>query len=83
MKDNYNKEIRLQCATCGGESSFVKDEKTGVITCKKCNRIYYGGLDELVELNQQRIDDEKQLMIKEVNKEIKKEIKSIFKKLKF
>lgn len=56
MKDDYSKEIHLQCATCGGEDYFETDKDTGVITCKKCNRKYYGGYDELVNLNQKRIE---------------------------
>lgn len=51
MKQNYNKHIKLTCATCGSGDFFEKNEKTGVITCKKCNRVYHGGYDELVELN--------------------------------
>jgi len=51
MKDDYSKSIKLQCATCGAEDFFETDEQTGVITCAKCNRIYNGGYDELVDLN--------------------------------
>lgn len=43
MKDNYDKTIKLQCATCGAEDFFETDEQTGIITCTKCNRIYNGG----------------------------------------
>ena len=51
MKDDYSKSIKHQCATCGAEDFFETDEQTGVITCAKCNRIYNGGYDELVDLN--------------------------------
>lgn len=54
MKQNYDKHIKLTCATCGSGDFFEKNEKTGVITCKKCNRVYHGGYDELVELNQKK-----------------------------
>lgn len=36
MKQNYNKLIKLLCATCGSGDFFEKNEETGVITCKKC-----------------------------------------------
>ena len=80
MKDNYNKSIRLQCATCGAEDFFETDVQTGVITCTKCNRIYNGGYDELVGLNQRRIDDELELTKEEIQKDLKKEIQDMFKK---
>lgn len=48
MKQNYNRSIKLVCVTCGSDSSFSTDEQTGIITCKKCNRVYYDGKDELM-----------------------------------
>lgn len=80
MKKNYNKSIKLQCATCGADSFFETDEQTGVITCTKCNRVYYGGYDELVNLNQKRIGDEVELTKEEVVKDLKKDIMDMFKK---
>jgi ribosomal protein L37AE/L43A len=81
MEDNYNKSISLQCPTCGSECSFETDEKTGVITCKKCNRIYHGGYEELVDLNQRRIDDEMQLLVDEVEADLSKKINKLFENL--
>lgn len=80
MKNNYSKSIRLQCATCGAEDFFETDELTGVITCTKCNRMYNGGYDELVELNQRHIDDELELAKEEIEKDLNKEIQNMFKK---
>mgnify|MGYP003327405430 CR=1 FL=1 len=80
MKKNYNKSIKLQCATCGADCFFETDEQTGVITCAKCNRVYYGGYDELVNLNQKRIEDEVELTKEEVMKDLNKEIMDVFKK---
>lgn len=79
MKNNYSKSIMLQCVTCGAEDFFETDEQTGVITCIKCNRIYNGGYDELVELNKKRIDDEVELTKEEIQKDLNKEILNIFK----
>lgn len=79
MKTNYDKNIALQCQTCGSESAFETDENTSVVTCKRCNRVYHGGYDELVELNQRRIDDEIQLTVNEVERDLTKEITKMFK----
>lgn len=83
MKKNYSKEIPLICPTCGGSGTFETDEQTGVITCKKCNRIFYGGYDELVELNQQRIGDEVDATTKEIRKDLNKDLIKMFKKAGF
>lgn len=80
MKDDYSKSIKLQCATCGSEDFFETDEQTGVITCTKCKRIYNGGYDELVDLNQRRIDDELELTKEEIEKDLCKDIQNMFKK---
>ena len=80
MKDNYNKTIRLQCAICGSEDFFETNMQTGVITCIKCNRVYNGGYDELVELNQKRIDNELGLIEEEIQKDLSKDIQNIFRK---
>lgn len=80
MKQNYNKQIKLVCATCGSGDFFDKDEDTGVITCKKCNRVYYGGYDEIVELNQQQIGTEIENMKQEVQQDLLRDINNIFKK---
>ena len=83
MKDDYNKKISLQCATCGSECSFITDERTGFVICKKCNRKYYGGYDELKDLNQCRIDDEMNLLVGQVKKDFTKDISKMFKDLGF
>ena len=80
VKDNYSKSINLQCSTCGGEDFFETDEHTGIITCTKCNRTYNGGYDELVELNQKRINDELELTKEEIEKDLNKDILNMFKK---
>ena len=80
MKKNYNKEITLLCVTCGANHAFITDEITGVITCQKCNRIYYDGYNELAELNQKRVDEEMQIFVKELKKDVEKEIVKMLKK---
>lgn len=83
MKQNYNKHIKLICATCGSSDFFDKNEETGVITCKKCNRVYNGGYDEIVELNEKIISSEVESMKKEVEQDIIKELNNMFKKAGF
>lgn len=83
MKQNYNKHIKLICATCGSSDFFDKNEKTGVITCKKCNRVYNGGYDEIVELNEKNISAEVESMKKEVEQDIIKDLNNMFKKAGF
>ena len=83
MKQNYNKQIKLLCSTCGSGDFFYINEETGVITCKKCNRIYYGGYDEIVELNQQCISSNVENMRQEVQQDLIKDLNSMFKKAGF
>lgn len=80
MKKNYSKEIHLICPTCGGSGTFETDEQTGIIKCKKCNRIFYGGYDELMELNQQRIGDEMDSTTKDIIKDLQKDFVKKLKK---
>ena len=58
MDKNYNKSIKLHCITCGDDSSFECNDNKSYIKCTKCNREYFGGYDELVELNQAYIAQE-------------------------
>lgn len=80
MTKNYNRSIKLLCVTCGSGDTFVTDEQIGVITCKKCNRIYHGGKDELIELNQSLINKEVEAMKKVVKNDMIKELNDMFRK---
>lgn len=82
LKDNYYRTVSLRCMTCGATYAFKTDEKTGYITCLKCNRIYRGGEDELAALNEALIEEEQNMLIEEVQKDIEKEIDNIFRSLK-
>jgi RNase P subunit RPR2 len=82
LKDDYSKQIVLRCMTCGATYAFETCEKNGSITCKKCNRVYHGGKEELVRLNEALIADEQELLVEEVTKDIGKEIQKMFKNLK-
>lgn len=79
MKDDYNKSIKLRCITCGDDSSFEPNEDKTYIKCMRCGREYFGGYDELVELNQEQIDSEIKNIQEEITKDLEKEIKKMFK----
>ena len=82
LKDKYMRQVPLRCMTCGATYAFEMDEKTGFVTCHKCNRVYRGGEEELVRLNEALIEDEKEILLEEVQKDIEKEFQKAFKNLK-
>ncbi len=82
LKDEYSKQISLRCMTCGATYAFETDEKTGYITCHKCNRVYRGGEEELISLNESLIEEEQQELIDEVQNDVEKELQKMFNKLK-
>lgn len=82
LKDDYSRSIALHCMTCGATYAFETDEKTGYITCRKCNRVYRGGEEELVRLNEALIADEQEQLVEEVTKDIEKELQKMFKNIK-
>lgn len=81
LKSEYSRSVALRCMTCGASYAFEIDEKTGYVTCRKCNRVYRGGKEELIELNEVLLEDEKQLLAEEVRKDVEKEFKKIFKNI--
>lgn len=83
MQDNYRVEVNLRCSTCGSNSSFITDEETGIIKCSKCNRIYYGGREELIGLNQNLIEVEFDSVKNKITKDLHKQISDSFKKAGF
>lgn len=78
LKEDYSKQIALRCMTCGATYAFETDEETGCITCQKCNRVYRGGKEELISLNETLIEDEQEQLIDEVRRDMEKEIHKIF-----
>lgn len=80
MKDSYNRQIPLRCATCGSSSDFEFNDDKSYVKCTKCNREYFGGYDELVELNQAHIQDELDDMKAEVEQDAAKYLQDSLKK---
>lgn len=80
MKDNYHRDIALRCATCGSSSDFEYNDDKSYVKCRKCNREYHGGYDELVELNQAHIQAELDDMKAEVEQDAAKYLQDSLKK---
>jgi ribosomal protein S27E len=78
MKENYNKSISLRCGSCG-DTSFEFNEDKSWVKCKRCDREYHGGYDELVELNQGEINEQLSEMKKEVSQDLKKDLDKMLK----
>ena len=69
MKDIYHRNIELRCSICGSCIDFEFIEDKTYIKCKKCNREYSGGYDELIEMNQAHIQEELDDMKAEVKQD--------------
>lgn len=80
MKKSYDRSIQLRCVVCGSADDFEFNEDKTYIKCKKCNREYPGGYDELVELNQAHIQEELDDMKAEVEQDAAKYIQDSLKK---
>lgn len=80
MKKNYNKSIRLRCVVCGSDSDFESNEDKTYIKCTKCNREYFGGYDELVELNKGLIDEEIDKTKDEIKNDVHDELAAMLNK---
>lgn len=57
MKTEYS--VNLKCDTCGSEDHFEYNEDKNYVKCTMCGRKYFGGIDELKELNQETFDSVK------------------------
>jgi len=79
MKDSYNKSIHLQCITCG-DTDFEFSEDKSWVKCNRCGKEYLGGYDELVELNQEKINLELDMTKEEIGKDLQKDMIDMLKK---
>jgi len=78
MKDDYRINVQLKCATCGGED-FNSNEDKSYIKCNLCNREYFGGYDELVEFNQEKINESIEDIKNEVQDDLQNDLSEMFK----
>ena len=83
LKKDYSREVSLRCLTCGADYAFEFDDQTGHVTCYKCNRVYYGGEEELQHLNEVLIADELELLSEELVSDFTDELSKMFKNLNF
>ena len=58
MQTEYS--LKLRCATCGCDDKFEFNEDKSYVKCTFCNREYFGGIEELKELNTDTIDEVKE-----------------------
>lgn len=79
MKD-YTRSIQLRCVVCGSNSDFECNEDQSYIRCRKCNREYMGGYNELVELNKAYIQDEISVMKDDIKKDVEKQLRDSLRK---
>lgn len=77
MKGQYN--VSLRCATCGCDDKFEFNEDKSYVKCTFCNREYFGGIEELAELNEDLIDEVKEEIEQNVTTYIHDELKKAFK----
>lgn len=83
FKKDYSRDVSLKCLTCGADYAFEVDEQTCHVTCHKCNRVYYGGEEELQHLNEVLIADEVESLSEELLSDFNDELTKALKNLKF
>ena len=72
-------EVKLRCVTCGCDDHFEFNEDKSYIKCTFCNREYFGGIDELLELNNDAVEDVKEEIGKDFQKQLKQQLTKAFK----
>ena len=77
LRNNYT--IKLRCATCGSDEHFEFNEDKSYIKCAMCNREYFGGIEELKELNVDVFDEVKNQIEENAKSYIKDELRKAFK----
>ena len=77
MKKEYF--LCLKCATCGREDSCEYSDDKSYIKCTFCNREYFGGIEELKELNEQQLRELKKKMKQDALTHLQNELKKVFK----
>lgn len=78
MKNNYSKDIPMQCSTCAG-LEFKFDDDNSLAQCVRCDRTFTR--EELIRENGARIESEVEVMKARVAKDIHHKIKTIFSKI--
>lgn len=75
MQTEYS--LKLRCATCGCDDKFEFNEDKSYVKCTFCNREYFGGIEELKELNIDAIDEVKEQIKRNFRMNLKKHLRGI------
>lgn len=78
MKNRYKTSVALVRKGCGSKEITLSDDKSHA-KCNICLREYAGGYDELIKLNQSRINAGVEKMKKEIVQDARKDIEKMFK----
>ncbi len=79
MKKDYGRSIVLRCVICGSSDHFEFNNDKSYVKCTLCNKEYFGGYDELVEMNEEMIAEEVKSIKEDVKKDIEKDIRDMLK----
>lgn len=77
MKDSYNANVLLRCITCG-DTQFEYNDDHSWIKCNRCGRVYDGGKDELIGLNQETFKFALEVSQDEYAEDLKKDVTQMF-----
>lgn len=77
LRNNYT--IKLRCATCGSNDHFEFNEDKSYIKCTMCNREFFGGIEELKDLNAEVFDEVKNQIEENAKSYIQDELRKAFK----
>ncbi len=78
MNSKYNIKIDLECITCGGQD-FNYNEDKSYVKCNLCDKEYLNGYDELVEMNEEKINGSIQSKKSEIVQDLREDINKMFK----
>ena len=79
MKSKYEMSVPLVCKSCQSKDIYLSEDKR-FARCNQCQKEYPGGYDELVSVNQPRIDAELKKLQAKVVKDAEKEMNDMLKK---
>lgn len=77
LRNNYT--IKLRCATCGSDDHFEFNEDKSYIKCTMCNREFFGGIEELKDLNAEVFDEVKNQIEENAKSYIQDELRKAYK----
>lgn len=73
--DKFNRQVAMQCSTCGG-TQFAFEDKAGPFRCVGCDRTF--AREELMHENGRRVDDEVAAMKDDVVQDLRDQFRKAF-----